>query len=73
MNPKTTNMICIILAIIIVILLGYAIMNKGKLWGEEQYRYQGLSTSMMGSSNVTCPAGQMSIMGKCYPDPYYKH
>jgi hypothetical protein len=69
MNPKTTNMMCVILAIIIVILLGYAAYNKGKLWGEEQYRYQmGLSTSMMGSGGGNCPPGQNNIMGQCVPN-----
>ncbi len=71
MNPKTTNMMCIILAIIIVILLGYAAMNKGKLWGEEKFIFggQGLSSNMvgLGQGGVTCPPGQDNIMGQCVP------
>lgn len=39
MNPKTCNTICIVLAILIVGLIGYAAMNGGKLWGKENYRY----------------------------------
>ena len=39
MNPKTCNIICIILAILIVALLVRAATNKGKIWGsEEKYR-----------------------------------
>jgi hypothetical protein len=36
MNPKTCNIICIILAILIVALLVRAATNKGKIWGSEE-------------------------------------
>ena len=33
---KGMNTVCIILAIILVVIIGRASMNKGKLWGEEE-------------------------------------
>ena len=32
-----TQTVCIFLAIVIVLILGYAAMNGGKLWGKEYY------------------------------------
>jgi hypothetical protein len=39
MNPKTSNIIMIILVLIIVIILGRAFYTGGKLWGPEQENY----------------------------------
>ncbi len=33
---KGMNTVCIILAIILVVIIGRAAMNKGKLWGTEE-------------------------------------
>lgn len=33
---KGMNTVCIILAIILVVIIGRAVMNKGKLWGTEE-------------------------------------
>ena len=36
---KNMNTLCILLTIVLVALIIYAIINKGKLWGGEKYRY----------------------------------
>ncbi len=67
MNPKTCNTICIILAILIVGLIGYAAMNGGKLWNEEKYYYFGGKPP--GCTNEkNCPIGtscQKNSKGCC--------
>jgi hypothetical protein len=37
---KSQINICIVLAILIVLIIGYAAMNGGKLWGEPENYYQ---------------------------------
>ena len=59
MISKKYNTVCIILAIVIVILVGYAVFNKGKLWGEQE-NYQkcsvlaAASTCMNNRDTWTC-------------------
>ena len=53
MNPKTCNIICIILAILIVALLVRAATNKGKIWGsEEKYLNFSLPSNFGGGDNA---------------------
>ncbi len=73
MNPKTCNTICIVLAILIVGLIGYAAMNDGKIWGEENYRYQSVDCcNIPAGTPGSCVPGTPKICDKVYTCASYK-
>ncbi len=69
---KNMNTICIILAIVLVVIIVRAVMNKGKLWGEqENYQYfmampaPRIGTVTTTTCTGTCQAGQRWDTGRC--------
>ncbi len=63
MKEINYNTVCIILAVIIVVIIGRAAMNGGKLWGEqENYLFR----SRFNLPSPSCPVGQyMNMYGQC--------
>ncbi len=53
--------ICIVLAILLVLIIGYAAMNDGRLWGEpENYKVDGFC-----KMNDHCNRGQKCVNNRC--------
>ena len=56
-----TQTVCILLAIVIIGIFGYAAMNGGKLWGNEQENFQQfipLNTPSCGPGLPPCTGGK---------------